>query len=564
MRARQPFLLPDDLPPLPSQSSAEPVPPLPLRPDELRLVRLASDLGAGEIGGRLTRAEQHVFDQGRAAGPPTDLPLAQARAAILAGEDPLGEALCRARPARERRALGAFYTQPAIIAPMLEWVLARQPARLVDAGCGSGRFAAGAVRRQPDLAVVAIDVDPLATLLTRAALAVLEAPTATVLQADYATLQLPRIAGRTAYVGNPPYVRHHNLSVASKAWAVRTGRQLGYTVSGLAGLHAHFYLATAVHAQPGDIGCFVTSSEWLDVNYGAIIRDLLIDGLGGQALHVVDPRAVPFEDAMTTAVVACFEVGQPPDSIRFQRVQTATELRDLEAGRAIGREALARTTRWTPLLRELRVNPERSETLPLRALARVHRGVATGANDFFVLTRERARALGIEAWCRPAITSAEEILQAGGVVHDGPDRRVLFSVPADVDRAAHPLLDAYLRSGEQPVGDRPPVSRRYITSHRRPWWHLGRSAPPPIVVSYMARQAPVFALNPDGLALVNIAHGLYPVSRLAPEQLAAFVEHLNGARESFRGSGRTYHGGLEKFEPRELEALLIPADGPWR
>jgi hypothetical protein len=79
----------------------------------------------------------------------------------------------------------------------------------------------------------------------------------------------------------------------------------------------------------------------------------------------------------------------------------------------------------------------------------------------------------------------------------------------------------------------------------------------------MARQAPAFALNPDGLVLINIAHGLYPEHPLAHEQLSALVQALNDARNSFRGSGRTYHGGMEKFEPRELEALLIPAEGAW-
>jgi hypothetical protein len=79
----------------------------------------------------------------------------------------------------------------------------------------------------------------------------------------------------------------------------------------------------------------------------------------------------------------------------------------------------------------------------------------------------------------------------------------------------------------------------------------------------MARQAPVFALNPDGLAVLNIAHGIYPKQHMSNYQLAALVQHLNQSRATFKGLGRTYHGGLEKFEPGELESLPIPADGPW-
>jgi hypothetical protein len=76
----------------------------------------------------------------------------------------------------------------------------------------------------------------------------------------------------------------------------------------------------------------------------------------------------------------------------------------------------------------------------------------------------------------------------------------------------------------------------------------------------MARRPPAFALNPDGLAVINIAHGLYPVRPMTAGQLAALVAHLNASASTYRGAGRTYHGGLEKFEPSEMEALLVPAE----
>ena len=563
MRARQmPLLLfdalgspLDDLTPVSAQLARIDSP-------ELELARVAVDLGAAGTGGPLSPTEGNLIERTEFVGPAPPGAVDEAGAAILEGEDPLGDAFCRIRGPATRRDAGAFYTPSELVGPMLDWVLGRAPERLIDPGCGSGRFAAGAVRRRPDLAVVAIDLDPLATLLARGTLAVLKAQHSRVLHADYTGLRLPPIAGRSAFVGNPPYVRHHDLSASLKARAARTARQLGYALSGLAGLHAYFYLATAAYARPGDAGCFVTSAEWLDVNYGSIIRDLLLDGLGGQRLHVIDPRAVPFEDSMATAVIVCFEVGSRPDPLRIRLVESSAELQDLESGREVSRAALTETQRWTPLLQEHRLITEPRAKVPLGVIARVHRGVATGANEFFIVTRERARQLGVEPWCRPAITKAGEILKADGVVRDGAERRLLLEVPRDINLLTHPELEAYLRRGEREEGGRPAVSARYLARNRRPWWHLGPPASPPIVVTYMARQAPLFALNPDGLAVVNVAHGLYPREKLSQEQLAALVACLNGARDTFRGNGRTYHGGLEKFEPREVEALSIPT-GVW-
>jgi adenine-specific DNA-methyltransferase len=503
---------------------------------EGELVAATLGLGAATFGGPLSPGERRLA----ATTTPADVPgFAEA---IRAGADPLGDAFLALRSPLTRRAVGAFYTPPEIVAPMVAWAMAHDPARVVDAGCGSGRFAMAAARVKPGVEIVAIDLDPLATLLARANLAVLGA-SARVLNADYLTVRLPS-SGRTAWIGNPPYVRHHDLTPAAKAWAGKAAIRLGSSISGLAGLHALFFLATALRARAGDVGCFVTSAEWLDVGYGSVVRDLLVNGLGGQSLDLVDPRAVPFADAMTTALVTSFVAGSHPSSMAVRLVAEPADLH-LGDGTAIEVKTMAAASRWSPLFRAgtLAVG----ETLG--DLARVHRGQVTGANDFFVMTKTEARQRGLTPWAKPAITAASEILGADGVVRDAPERLVVIDIPAAIKRAGAPAADAFLRSGED-AG----VDRGYIASHRRPWWRVGATAPP-IVASYMARQAPAFALNPDALVLLNIGHGVWPTTGV---DAAGLVQRLNRARLSFAGSGRTYHGGLEKFEPREMEALVLP------
>src|SRR3546814_3471279 len=93
----------------------------------------------------------------------------------------------------------------------------------------------------------------------------------------------------------PPYVRHHLIDADAKRWFADTAAGFGVKASKLAGLHIHFYVRTLELARTGDYGVFITSSEWLDVNYGATLRNLLTQRLGGVALHVLDPAIMPLD-----------------------------------------------------------------------------------------------------------------------------------------------------------------------------------------------------------------------------------------------------------------------------
>jgi hypothetical protein len=71
----------------------------------------------------------------------------------------------------------------------------------------------------------------------------------------------------------------------------------------------------------------------------------------------------------------------------------------------------------------------------------------------------------------------------------------------------------------------------------------------------MARRVPAFVLNRAGAHLLNIAHGLYPREALSDKQLVQLTAVLR--RSVRQDQGRTYAGGLTKFEPREIERIPI-------
>jgi hypothetical protein len=74
---------------------------------------------------------------------------------------------------------------------------------------GAGRFLIAAARKFPNAQLIAVELDPLASLMLRANAAVHGfADRLAVHLVDYRSFALPAIACPTLFIGNPPYVRH--------------------------------------------------------------------------------------------------------------------------------------------------------------------------------------------------------------------------------------------------------------------------------------------------------------------------------------------------------------------
>lgn len=515
------------------------------------LVALAAALGAEETGD-LSAAERRLLDeQDQDAAPAAELVL-RAASLIRRGEDPLGDAYCAIRSPGERRPLGQTYTPHPIIEAMLRWASDHgTPTRVVDPGAGSGRYLLAAGRRFPEAELHGSDVDPLATLMLRANLAAAGlAGRARIHLGDYRALALPEAEGPTLFIGNPPYVRHHQIAPEWKAWLLQTARRHGLHASALAGLHVHFFLATAEYGRRGDFGAFITSSEWLDVNYGALVRRLLLDELGGQSLHVLAPEAQPFSDATTTGAITCFRIGDTVPAMKVRRVESVSDLGRLAKGRSVSRQRLTETNRWSVLTRVTPALPEGH--VELGELCRVHRGTVTGANAVWV--RRDAHPDLPERVLFPSITRARELFGAGARLGSLDALRRVVDLPVDLDvfdAAERRQIDRFLREARARG-----VPEGYIASNRRAWWSVGLRAAAPILATYMARRPPAFVRNDAGARHINIAHGLYPREEMTDAVLDRLADHLRAAVTL--AQGRTYAGGLVKFEPREMERIPVP------
>lgn len=476
-------------------------------------------------------------------------------AAVEAGQDPLGDAYCAINVPEQRRARGQTFTPDPVVAGMFGWAERQRKviSRLVDPGAGSGRYTLAGLRAFPEAEAVAVEMDPAVALILRANLAAAGlAERASVVVGDYRSLQLPRISGVTLFVGNPPYVRHHHIASEWKSWYSRALKSFGHEGSQLAGLHLHFFLKTLELASDGDLGCYVTAAEWLDVKYGQALRQLLTNGLGGSDVFVVDPTVRVFGDALVSAAITCFSPGSKDAKLHFAEVATEADLRKLASGPAVEMATAKAEPKWSFLLKGGRAERP-AGFIELGEIFRISRGQVTGLNRVWVESAETP--VLPSRFLMPAITDSTDITRAGEHVIDDAEalRRVVY-LPGDLgslDERDKAAVDRFL-DWARSLG----AHETYIARHRNPWWSVGFKEAAPIVMTYMGRRPPVFAINKVRAQLINIAHGLYPRQDFTADQLTRLVSWLN--LNVSQENGRIYAGGLTKFEPSEAMRILVP------
>jgi predicted RNA methylase len=477
---------------------------------------------------------------------------------VTSGEDPLGEQYSRTYSSKERRSTGATLTPSPIVHAMIGWTEQQakalgSPARVVDPGAGTGRFAIAAGRTFPSSRIVAIENDPRMVMLLRANLRIAGlSDRVEVVEKDFRAVALVPAKGPTLFVGNPPYVRHHGISADWKRWYVDVCAKRGIKASQLAGLHLHFFAKVAELGSEGDYGCFITASEWLDVGYGAALRSLLANGLGGAEIHILEPTVEAFPGTMTTAAITGFRIGRRSQHLYIRRTREIRDLHRPDGGRAVDWAEVKSTAKWSLLVYTER-RPD-AGNVELGEICRVHRGQVTGNNRIWI-AGPHAGSLP-ERLLKPTVTRAGELIKAEPILANDRHLARVVDLPPFLDDLAEAEREAVERFlvWAKNVGG----ADGYIAKHRNPWWAIRLGEPAPIICTYMARRPPAFVRNLAGARLLNIAHGIYPREELTDEQLQKLVATLRAnARREF---GRTYAGGLTKFEPREIERLPIPAN----
>lgn len=181
---------------------------------------------------------------------------------------------------------------------------------------------------------------------------------------------------------------------------------------------------------------------------------------------------------------------------------------------------------------------------------KVKRGLATGANDFFLFTREKKEQLQLkDEFFVPVIPRANlatmPILTHEQFAHLVERNAAVFLLNAP-DHVTDPALQQYLESGLAQN-----IHHRYLTRHRSPWYSLEHRKVAPIFMSVFNRGTINVVRNEAQVYNLTTFHSIFVLDESQTDLIFAYLL-TPLAKNIIMQNRREYGGGLEKLEPLDI------------
>ena len=347
---------------------------------------------------------------------------------------------------------------------------------------------------------------------------------------------------------------------------------LGFQVSGLAGLYCYFMLLAHECLAPDAVSAWLVPSEFMDVNYGDVLKQYLLERVTLLRVHRFDPNDVQFADALVSSVVVWFKNAKPgPEAEALFSYGGDIAHPTRKAHRTLS--SLTCESKWTKLAEAPEPSLAPEAGIVLGDVFSIKRGIATGDNGFFIVSEQQVQEFGFShLFLRPILPSPRYVrhdqIEADENGMPLLERRLfLIDCPVDEQELSlrDPALFRYLKAGE------PSVAKGYLCQSRSPWYSQEARPPSPFLCTYMGRagngdrKAFRFFHNHSSATAANVYLLLYPRPALrqailtpgVAERVFCLLQEIPIGKMT--GEGRIYGGALHKLEPREL--ANVPMNG---
>ena len=466
------------------------------------------------------------------------------------------------------REKGQFWTPDWIAEAMVAYIARNAPDHIFDPAVGTGAFfrAAKSVASKsgslPEL--LGFELDP--NVLSQARFNGLSSEDLARVRIEDFILNPPSGPFK-AIVANPPYIRHHRLPSGLKQELRRISvNAIGTTLDGRAGLHIYFLIRALRLLDKNGRLTFIMPADTCEGVFASTLWNWIAKNYRIDAVTTFAPDASPFPKVDTNPIIFMISNQPPRDEFSWARcVQPQTDA--LKSWIESGFDDIASPDleiHVRNLSEGLSTGLSRPPTRfdigspTLGDFASVSRGIATGANDFFFLTSDRASELEIpDEFLVPAIgrtrdaPTDELTCDMIGRLDMKGRPTLLFSPDARPKEELPPPVREYLEYGED-IG----VHRKALISTRRPWHKMETRVPPPILFAYLGRRNSRFIYNSAGVVPLTGFLCVYPHDPDSARQLWRALQNPE-TLANLALVGKSYGSGAVKVEPRALEKLPL-------
>ena len=489
-------------------------------------------------------------------------------------------------PQQIRRKHGQFRTPESIAMLMTSWLLQNckrnSSYRLLDAGSGAGVFLLHlykiALKENINLTLEGIEINPLLVNALIGNFSLYRYTIPIVYLEDFLFMNFE--SKYDLVICNPPYTRHHSIPENVKNSLINRFKNLyGIEISRLSSMPVYLLLKTLEILKEGGHGIFIIPTEIFDSKYGYQVKKLLYKQVQIDALLRFSHNHDAFPDTDVTAIILLFTKKEPTSDHKVKLVlinslyssyQILDDIKKPVRGYFKYDWGVVRTIYQHNLNPDFKLlyivsNDEDSNKLRsnnilyLKDLANIVRGIATGANKFFLLSDEDVEKFSLHRHVVRTIDKNRYIQDIWLSNEDWEKLRLsgkkVWLLYINSDAELDEQLEKYLN-----IGCSLGVPNRSLVRTRKKWYYMERRDIPPIIFTYLSRDNPRFILNDAKVRPLNTFLLIYPKSEIVDKGLVEVLWAILNSSvivRNLKNIGRSYGANTTKVEPRELDKLPV-------
>lgn len=372
-----------------------------------------------------------------------------------------------------------------------------------------------------------------------------------------------------AIIANPPYIRHHRLPSETK----KILKQISYKytdlhIDGRAGIHIYFLIQSLGLLSDNGRLAFIMPADTCEGVFAKKLWTWIGNNYCIEKVVTFESEATPFPNIDTNAII--FFISKNPKQSVFEWIRVKKksdqllnylqhkncDFSDLEIIKRDTEEAL-----FTGMSR--RPTEKSQYKYRLSDFAKVIRGIASGANDYFFITKQKAEEFGIpRKYFKLALGRTRDV--EGNIITANDlqklEERGRPTLLLSLDNQRKEDLPKSLRDYIE-MGEKNNLQHKALISTRKPWYRMEKRESPKFLFAYLGRRNARFVMNQADVIPLTCFLCVYPLSD-DKKYINKLWHILNNPKtiSNLKLVGKSYGSGAVKVEPKSLANLPIPEE----